>query len=169
MPLHGGVVSLATLSAYSFRSAYCPALLLGFPDEGLPPSTRITDVAKRWSKIDLDLLRRLMREYLKVRPCIFGEYYPLTPHSLDTRVWAAWQFDRPDLGEGLLQLFRRQDSSVESMHVKLRGLEPQATYVVEDLDVAGSARRTGRQLMDEGLTITIKDRPGSAIFTYKKG
>ena len=137
VPLHGGLVVLSQLSPYSFRSAYCPALLIGFPDEGLPPSTWITDVKKRWSGIDLNLLRRLMKEYVKVRPYIFGDYYPLTPYSLDTKVWAGWQFDRPDLGEGMVQMFRRPDSTTGSMHVKLRGLEPDAVYTLTNLDTAG--------------------------------
>ena len=38
VPLHGGAVVISQLSPYSFRSAYCPALLIGWPDEGLPPS-----------------------------------------------------------------------------------------------------------------------------------
>jgi len=168
VPLHGGAVLVSQLSAYSFRSAYCPALLVGWPDEGLPPPTWITVVAKRWSSVDLDLLRRLMKEHLAVRPYIFGDYYPLTPYSLDTKAWAGWQFDRPDLGEGMVQLFRRQDSADELMQVRLRGLEPRATYTLADLDVAGTASMTGRRLMDDGLKITIKARPGSALITYKK-
>lgn len=168
VPLHGGVVVVTQLSAYSFRSAYCPALLVGWPDEGLPPRTWITDVAKRWASVDLDLLRRLMKEYLSVRPYIFGDYYPLTPYSLDAKAWVGWQFDRPDLGEGMVQLFRRQDSAEESIEVRLRGLEPRATYTLTDHDAAGTSSMTGRQLMDEGLTITIQARPGSALITYKR-
>jgi alpha-galactosidase len=167
-PLHAGAVPLATLSPYSFRSAYCPVLVVGWPDEGMPPPTWITDVAKRWSTIDMDLLRRLMKEYLKVRPYTLGDYYALTPHSLDTKVWAGWQFDRPDLGEGMVQMFRRQDSVDESLHVEPRGLEPHATYTLTNLDAGGTASMTGRRLMDDGLAITIKERPGSALITYQK-
>jgi alpha-galactosidase len=90
VPLHGGVVILNQLSPYSFRSAYCPALLIGWPDEGLPPAAFYSDVAKRWSAVDRDLLRRLMKEYIKVRPYVFGDYYPLTPYSRDAKVWAGW-------------------------------------------------------------------------------
>ena len=31
-----------------------------------------------------------------------GGNYPLTPHSLDTTSWIAWQFHRADLGEGVV-------------------------------------------------------------------
>ena len=40
-------------------------------------------------------------------PAIFGDYYPLTPYSLDNTAWIAWQFDCPEKGEGLVQAFRR--------------------------------------------------------------
>jgi alpha-galactosidase len=168
VPLFGAPVPLSQLSPYSFRSAYCPALLIGWPDEGLPPSTWITDVAKRWEIVDMDLLRRLVNEYRKVRPYTLGDYYALTPHSLDTTVWAGWQFDRPDLGEGMVQVFRRQDCDQESIRVQPRGLNADASYVLTDLDSAGTTEASGRDLMDNGLTITIKERPGSALVTYKK-
>jgi len=168
VPLHGGAVLTSQLSAYSFRSAYCPALLVAWPEEGLPPRTWITDVAKRWSGLDLDLLRRLMKEYMKVRPYIFGDYYPLTPYSLDTNVWAGWQFDRPDLGEGMIQMFRRPDSPRESMPIRLRGLEPDAVYIMTNLDTAEATEVSGIKLANDGLTVTIKKHPGSALITYKK-
>ena len=65
-------------------------------------------------------------------------------------------------------MFRRQDSTEESKQVKLRGLEANSVYTLTDLDSAAAASLTGRQLMDEGLAITIKDRPGSALVTYEK-
>jgi alpha-galactosidase len=168
VPLHGGLVVLSQLSPYTFRSAYCPALLVGFPDEGLPPSVWITDVAKRWSTVDLDLLRRLMKEYRAVRPYVFGDYYPLTPYSRDLNVWVGWQFDRPDLGEGMVQMFRRPNSNDGSRRVRLHGLEIGATYTVVNLDIVGGSTMTGRQLMDDGLVVAIEERPGSALITYKK-
>jgi alpha-galactosidase len=168
VPLHGGVVVLSQLSAYSVRSAYCPALLLAWPDEGMPPSVFITDVAKRWSTIDMNLLRRLVKEYVSVRPYIFGDYYPLTPYSLDAKVWAGWQFNRPDLGEGMVQMFRRPESGEESKHVKLRGLEADTHYTLTNLDTGVVTEAGGRDLAEKGITIAIKEKPGSAVIVYKK-
>jgi len=168
VPLHGGLVVLSQLSTYSFRSAYCPALLVGWPDEGLPPSTWITDVARRWSTVDPDFLRRLMKEYRSVRPYISGDYYPMTPYSRAADAWVGWQFDRPDLGEGMVQMFRRRQSAEGSRTVKLRGLSPDARYALTDLDGGGTQERTGRDLLESGLSVAIEDRPGSAIIAYKK-
>ena len=33
----------------------------------------------------------------------FGDYYPLTGYDLGHKVWMAWQFDRPENGDGVVQ------------------------------------------------------------------
>ena len=42
----------------------------------------------------------------------------------------AWQFDRQELGEGVIQVFRRPDSVYESARFSLRGLIAEATYTL---------------------------------------
>lgn len=164
IPLSGGAVPMAKpISAYSFRSAYCPAMVLVWP------MTAISDLQKqRWSRVDVDRLRRLLKEYVAVRPYIFGDYYPLTPYSVDRKVWVAWQFDRPDLGEGMVQAFRRTECVNKSIRVKLRGLDADAVYTLTNRDIAGTKEMTGRELMDGGILIAINDLPGSAVVTYKR-
>lgn len=68
----------------------------------------------------------------------------------------------------MVQMFRRPESAASSITVKARGLDPDARYDITDLDVAITKNVTGRSLMDAGLTITIGERPGSAILTYKR-
>lgn len=162
IPLSSGPVPIVRLNEYSFRSAYCPALQLCWRFE------EISDLEKqRWASVDMDLLRRLLKEYLAVRPYTFGDYYPLTPYSLDQTVWAGWQFDRPDLRQGMVQAFRRSGSMYESIRVKLSGLEPESIYELTNLDKPGSTQMTGRELMENGISIVIQNQPGSAILTYK--
>ena len=55
-----------------------------------------------------------------------------------------------------------------SIRVKLQGLDSNAVYTVTNLDIAGATKITGRELWQNGLLIAIKDRPGSAVITYKK-
>ncbi|MCL5097328.1 MAG: alpha-galactosidase [Candidatus Omnitrophica bacterium] len=163
VPLSGGAVPLVKLSRYSFRSAYCPAMLLCWPMKG------VTDVAnQRWAGIDLALLRNLLQEYLSVRPYLFGDYYPLTPYSLEQDRWMAWQFNRPDLGEGMIQAFRRPSSTEQSAVYRLHGLDPGLTYTVVNLDAPGITQLTGRELMDKGVRITLKVSPDAGIVVYKK-
>jgi len=103
--------------------------------------------------------------YLKVRPLYTGDYYPLTPHSLDTASWIAWQFHRADLGESVVQAFRRFDSGSETLTVKLRGLDPNQRYEIENLD-GGKEVRSGGELM-RGFDITLREKPTAAVFVLK--
>ena len=80
----------------------------------------------------------------------------------------AWQFDRPDLGDGMVQAFRRDKSDYETVRVKLHGLEADAVYVLTDLDLPGISELTGRELTDRGLPVTIQNRRGAAIITYHR-
>ena len=105
-------------------------------------------------------------ECRKVAPLMFGDYYPLTPYSLDTDQWIAWQFLRTDLGEGLVQAFRRADAKDETLTVRLHDLEPDANYEVNDFD-GGKVTRTGRELM-AGFVITLKAKPAAAVLTLKR-
>lgn len=91
-----------------------------------------------------------------------------TDYSLSTEVWMAWQYDRPDLGEGMVQAFRRPDNTEEYQTYKLRGLNPDTNYIVTNLDVNQPQKRTGRDLMETGLKITTKEKPAALIITYKK-
>ena len=97
-------------------------------------------------------LREHLDSYLKIRPLYTGDYYPLTPHSLDTASWIAWQFHRADLGESVVQAFRRPDASSETLTVKLRGLDAARTYRITDWDNPSQPlERTGAQLLSTGL------------------
>ena len=152
MPYYGS--ASPNLDSYWIRSAMCPQLAVGL------------DV--RRADFDFALLRRLAGDFRKIGPYLLGDYYPLTPYSLDESVWMAWQFDCPEKGEGMVQAFRHGKSIYETARVRLRGLAPEAVYVLTNLDVSGSAEVSGRDLMDTGLPIVIKDRPGTSIIVYKK-
>jgi alpha-galactosidase len=107
-------------------------------------------------------------EWRKTVACYYGDFWPLMPYSLANDVWIAWQFDCPEEGHGVVQAFRRAESVYESARLRLRGLDPNGVYVLTDLDGAGTTETPGKKLMDEGLTIVLKRRPGAAIVTYKK-
>jgi alpha-galactosidase len=165
VPLTGGAVH--ELSAYAFRSGYSPGLQLSietmierfFTDPPEPPSQE---------EFDIELLRTLMNEYLSVRHCFYGDYYPLTRFRIDQDAWMAWQFNRPDLREGIVQAFRRSESAILTCQYQLQGLEPQATYELTSLDLPETVQKSGAELMNEGLVVTIPDRPGAIVIWYNK-
>jgi len=141
-------------TVYSIRSYMTPALGL------------ICDVRNK--DMDWDLYRRMIAQWRQVADCYLGDYYPLTPYSLDETRWLAWQFDRPEQSDGMIQAFRRKDTADASLQTKLHGLQPDATYTVTDLDTAASTSFSGRELMDHGISITIAEKPGSALLRYQK-
>ena len=83
-------------------------------------------------------------------------------------MWMAWQFDRPDLGAGMVQAFRRDDCPYESARFPLRGLKAESCYEVRDFDRGGTRVVSGQELMESGVGVAIDDRPGAAILTYAK-
>lgn len=110
-------------------------------------------------------LRKHLDSYLKVRPIYTGDYYPLTPYSLDKTSWIAWQFHRADLNEGVVQAFRRPEAANETLTVRLRGLDPKQRYEIANLD-GGKEDRTGEELM-RGLDITLREKPAAAVLILK--
>jgi alpha-galactosidase len=104
-----------------------------------------------------------------MNPYYYGDFYPLTTWSRDDQVWIAWQFDRPEQGEGVVQAFRRDKSSYESARLKLRGLDPTARYAVANLDTPGTRQElTGSDLRDTGMLVEIPSRPAAAVISYRK-
>ncbi len=152
MPYHG--------SGFSAIDPYVVRSLMG-PIIGIGTDTRIKD-------LDYALLQKLCQQYRRISACYLGDYYPLTPYDKTAAVWAARQFYLPETGEGIVQAFRRKDCAEESQVFKLRGLDPHARYAMEDMDTGMAETRTGRQWMEEGLSVTCANRPAAALFRYQQ-
>jgi alpha-galactosidase len=73
---------------------------------------------------DYELMRRMCEQFRRVADCYLGDYYPLTPYSLENTSWMGWQFDRRERGTGLVQVFRRGESIYKSADLRLHGLDP---------------------------------------------
>ncbi|MBN2021181.1 MAG: alpha-galactosidase [Pirellulales bacterium] len=155
IPFYGqGVYYQPNSFVYCVRSYMCPSFAI------------VTDVRK--NEMDWDLYRRLIGQWRDVAGCMLGDYYPLTPHNLDDAAWIAWQFDRPEQGDGFVQAFRRAGSPYVSAQYRLHGLDPEARYAVTDLDAQDAHELTGKELMDAGLAIAISDKPGAVLIKYKR-
>ncbi len=152
IPFHG--TGVKEPDAYLFRSMMTP-----YPN--CLWDARRTD-------LNYDELRRLIAQWKQVAPNYAGDFYPITPYSLDRTVWIGWQFDRPEVGEGMVQVFRRESSIYRSADLLLRGLDRNARYTITDLDNPDKPREmTGADLLDKGIPIEFSARPASALFTYK--
>jgi len=76
--------------------------------------------------------------------------------------------DNPEIGEGVVQAFRRLKSEKSSKTFRFFGLDPAARYKLTNLDAGVSTEASGKDLMEKGLTVEIKDKPGAAIITYRR-
>ena len=78
-----------------------------------------------------------------------GDFYALTPCTIASDQWIARRCHRPDLDEGIVLAFRRADSPLASLHVKLGGLNAARTYEVAW--IAEDRHSTTRKLVGREL------------------
>jgi alpha-galactosidase len=122
----------------------------------------------RLKDLDYDAIRRLIGQWRQIASDYYGDFYPLTPWTRDDTAWMAWQFDRPETGEGMVQVFRRHKSFYDSAHLKLLGLDAKTSYLVTNLDTGAQQQHSGRALLNEGLAVTLPAQPDVAVLTYRR-
>jgi alpha-galactosidase len=152
IPYHGTGAPLS--DAYTMRSSFVPAYRLGWDT--------------RNQNIDHALLRKTVADFRAVEMCLLGDFYPLTPYSVGDDVWIAWQFDAPESGKGMVQVFRRANSTNEVARLRLGGLEPGARYRLADLDASAPTEIAGRELKENGLQVRLPKKCSSAIVAYQR-
>lgn len=110
---------------------------------------------------------RLLNQYNSIKHLYKGDYYPLGSYSVADNVWMASQYDRPDLGEGIIQVFRRPNAAISNIYT-LKALSPTAYYQVTYVDNPSAPLvRTGNQLMQSGLSFSLGS-PGATYATYRR-
>ena len=151
IPLHG--VGSISLDPYHFRSGMGSnfSLALNYYDD---PSI--------WEPAT-----KLLNEYIEIKHIFRGDFYPLTPYSTFQKVWISWQFDRPDIGEGLIQAFRRLENDSTTNTFKLQGLQPDIRYELINFDTKSKLEIIGHDLMEGGLELDIGNCPGSITIKYR--
>jgi len=143
-----------SVDPYVFWSQMTPA-----PGIGL-------DVARIES--DSRQAQRLIGEWRSIAPLYYGDFYPLTSYSTEPTAWMAWQFDSPAEDKGMIQAFRRAESPFETARFHLSGLKASASYAMRDLDSEKESRHTGKELMEIGLEVSIRNHPGVTILAYHR-
>jgi alpha-galactosidase len=151
LPLYGSGTGCDT--AYTIRSEMLPFFAFGGPSDDRP--------------MDWDLYHREADHWHAIREDLAGDFYPLLPYSLSHQTWMAWQFDRPDLGKGVVQVFRRAESPFTTARFTLSGLDPNAMYEVTDVDSTGPVKlMSGKTLGSDGLEVRLDQKPAAGIFEY---
>jgi len=115
---------------------------------------------------DREAAKKMIAEAKRLRPYFLGDFYPLLTVPKDQSVWVAWQYDRPDLGEGMAMAFRRQSSPYTKASLELRTIDPKAKYEVEWVDRKKKQVVSGKEL--QALEIEIGQKEQSVLVVYKK-
>ncbi len=151
-PYYGG--GTTPVHPYAFWSNTAPSLGSGID---------IRDKA-----IDYAALRHLFGAWRELWPYYYADFYPVTPFTHQDDTWIGWQFNRPEKGDGVIQVFRRPKAASETETLKLRGLDRTARYRVTVIDGTeiDSKPRTGQELMDTGIAVTLKEHPAAAVLKY---
>jgi alpha-galactosidase len=139
---------------YEFRSHMSPSV------------TACWDVRRK--DLDYASLRKLTSQLIRIQPFYLGDYYPLSDYSTENNVWMAWQFDRPEARQGIVQVFRRPKSGASSQRIRLHGLDPAANYEVTNLDSEQPEQYSGQTLLMDGLPVQLDACPAAAVFVYQR-
>lgn len=139
---------------YVFRSSWSPQINMGW-------DVRRNDLDYAWMRKSVEQWRGVAQEML-------GDYYPLLPYDPSESAWMAWQFNRSDSGTGAIQVFKRAQSDIATVRLKLRGLEPGARYAITSFDSQSTRVYSADELQDRGLEVTLPEPMSSAVLAYKR-
>ena len=145
--------------AYVFRSAYAPSLVANCwciePHEFVDGSPK-NDTAKKY-----------FAEYKNIRPYFACDYYPLVENSTCDTTWCAWQYNRPENGDGIILAFRRPKSPMSKAGFKLKGLS-EGDYKFTDADSGEETVLSYDEINNKGFEVDIGEARSSKLIGYTK-
>lgn len=144
---------------YNFRSAYAAGLTCN-----LTFSARDSYCDDKQTML---WYKERAEEYLKVRKYFDGDIYHLTEPSRDLTVWSAVQWDRPENNDGMVQVFKHKHSPYQTANFRLRGVNDNGTYLISDID-GGEFEISGKELLENGFTVTVEEQQAAKIYIYKQ-
>jgi len=145
---------------YRYRSSYAPAYSNNYAFS--ERETFGDDPEKmKW-------LAKMLDEYKKVRPYMSEDFYPLTEVSDRCDIWCASQFDRPDKNDGMIMLFRRENSPYEKAVFEIWGIDSTSDYIFTDCDDEKETLISGASLVENGFSVVIAEKYSSKIYFYRK-
>ena len=141
------------------------------PDRYITRSAMSSGIPLTWNlrhpDFDDSRAREILDEIHSIKHYYQGDFYPLTEIQAEETRWLAYQYDRSDLGEGMVMAFRRRKCPESVLTVKLGGLMSNATYEVKDRDTQRQWVATGAELA-KGVQLKSSDAPSSVLLTYKR-
>jgi len=163
---------------YHFRSGFGPGTGFALFNTGGTPEQVGKFIP---ADFPFDWLRAEIAQFKRARRYYYGDFYPILPCSSNAACttdaanersadfeWAAWQFNRPEQSDGMVQAFRRSKNEESTKNLLLRGLDPSGQYVVSGPEEGVRSTVSGRDLMRQGLHVEISEKPGAVILFYEK-
>ncbi len=118
---------------------------------------------------DKELLGRMqsaISEHKTYAHFLTADYYPLCAFTDSEEDWMAYQFNDYKNGDGIVQVFKRFLSEDTTQKYYLSGLDADTVYRIEDIDTGDYLEATGKQLMVDGIELTILDEMDAKIYYY---
>jgi alpha-galactosidase len=116
-----------------------------------------------------DLLKQAIAEGKRLRKYYFGNFYPLSDVTLNSKDWCVMQYHRPVEADGMVVAFRRHQSPSGSFMCELHEVDALADYEVttsRTYKPSAAVRMKGAQL--RSLKVEIDEAPGSLVVEYKR-
>ena len=140
---------MAKADAFTSRSSLSASVIFNWKVTN--PGFNIIEMQKR--KIEFEALR----------PYFLEDFYPLTGYGDMTGngIWIAYQLNRPADESGWVVAFRRQDNTQNEIKVRLRGLDENHIFILENQDTHERIEIQGKELA-AGLALKA-DKPSSSL------
>jgi len=113
------------------------------------------------------LAREDIAEFRRLRPYFSADFYPLTEYSTSDDARAAFQWNRPEEGDGIVLAFRRDKAPAAAIRANLHGLDAAADYEISYEDYGLMLIKKGGELA-EGVDIKIAEARGSLLIKYRR-
>ena len=149
MPYSGGVTKRIS-DTYAARSTYAAAWVGAYWCYGFMDA----------SDADLEWARKISDEYLSIREYFSCDLWPLENPGATHAAWCAMMYDRPEKGDGIIMIFRREESECTDA---LYETHLSGDYRFTDIDTGESLTVT-----DGRLRVNMPEKRNSKILRYEK-
>lgn len=182
VPLHVSDFWDGNAGGYDERQAVMMSLARWFPffKLGTSETADLTEYKLRcclagWTVVNVssiskvtpwDTIAKYEREWRRYASYIYADFYQLTPVSKADNVWRALEYFDPDQDSGTAVCFRAPKCEQSAFTLKLKGLDPDATYTVTDCDGLISVKATGAELMSSGFEVRLDEAGSSALMFF---
>ena len=117
-----------------------------------------------------DLIKDAIRDYVGMRDILHGADALLLSDqapSSNNDAWDVVEALNGSTNEAILFVYHQPDAN-DRVHVTPRGLQPDATYVVQSLDAGILGTTSGRDLMLDGVDVVQGSGTGAHILVLRR-